>query len=261
MAAAAGFLAAAFLITTVGRAQGALAGLDVRLVAYLVPVQYPPSLLAGMRALVLIDNPLLNVSLPLAAMAILWLGGYRHTWGILLIWLSWPVEAGLQATLSQPRALDAGQTLAPMQIMLHGSGLSTTADWLHRAAPESAGSVLMLVGNVTVKLSSGYPSGAAARGAFLFGLFIWACLEMRTLILTKFIGPRGVGAPQAQRISLTKVLVVLALLALLYVFSVAVVLYSWHWPSEVLGGYLLGLALLGASLAVLRQPGAQRRRL
>lgn len=229
-------LTVAFLAVTVARATGRFAHLDLRIVAHVVPVGYHPRLLAAVHPLVHLGDAAFVLAVTLPATLVLWLLGYRRSWAVLLVGLSWPVELGCKAIMSQPALLGAVRETVRVGDLARGPGAITLLDWFNRATPDGVGALVRHAGNVTVGLSSSYPSGSTARGAFVLGLLIWAALRLRIVVMSELLA--------------------LALLAPMAGLGFAVVLFAWHWPADVLGGYLLGLALLAASLALLRLPHA-----
>jgi membrane-associated phospholipid phosphatase len=153
---------------------------------------------------------------------------------MLLVLLSWPIELGCKAVLPQPAILGSVQDSVQVGDLVHGPGAAAVRDWLHGAIPGGIDALLQHAGTATVGLSSSYPSGSTARGTFVLGLLIWACLRLNILVVSEMLA--------------------MALLAPMAALGFAVVLFNWHWPADVIGGYLLGLALLAGALALLRRP-------
>jgi hypothetical protein len=227
-------LAVAFVAFTALWVGGATTHTDLRIVAHLVPVRDHTRLLKLVHPLVHLADAWFVVAGTVLVMIVLWLRGYRRTWALLTVLLSWPIELGCKAVFTQPPALFTEPSSVQMRDLVHGPGAAALLDWLHRAAPTGVGTLVSSAGGATLGLASSYPSGTAARGAFVIGLLAWACLRL---------GGTGLG-------------VILAglLLIPLSTLGLAVVLYAWHWPSDVVGGYLLGLGLLALGLAGLRRP-------
>jgi membrane-associated phospholipid phosphatase len=170
---------------------------------------------------------------------VLWLLGYRRTWAVLSGLLSWPIELGCKALLDQPGALSptgqGGFVPASVQLrsLLQGSATQQALDWLNHAMP-GLSALVHHAGTTTVGLTSSFPSGTTARGAFALGLLAWLCLVVDVPLLSQLFA--------------------LALLGVAALLGFAVVLFAWHLPSDVLGGYLLGFALLAVALALLKRP-------
>lgn len=233
-------LATAYVVVAVLREHNRLTRMDLRIVAHVVPVRYHPRFLATLHPLVHLGDALFVAPLILLVMCLLWLAGYRRCWALLVGLLSWPLELASKAILTQPQSAAADGQGAYLQEqfqlgdLLHGSGTQQTLAWFSHAAPGLLGALVRHAGNATIDLTSSYPSGTTARGAFAIGMLIWLALRLDVLVLSE--------------------LLVLALAAPLGVLGLSVVLFAWHWPSDVIGGYLLGFALLAAALAVIQRP-------
>ena len=230
----AAILAVAFAVFTAIRVSGVTTHLDLRIVAHLVPVRDHTRLLKLIHPLVHLADAWFVLAVTALAMIVLWLRGYRRVWALLTVLLAWLIELGCKAVFPEPPALFTAPSSVQMRDLVRGPGAAAFLDWLHQAAPTGVGALVSRAGGATLGLASSYPSGTAARGAFVIGLIGWACSRM---------GGAGAGA-------LLAALLVIPLSTL----GLAVVLYAWHWPSDVMGGYLLGLGLLALGLACLRRP-------
>jgi hypothetical protein len=226
-----------FLAVTVLRVRGSFTHLDLRIVAHVVPARYHPRVLALVHPLVHLGDAVVMVAVVLASMVGLRLAGYRRSWAMLVLFLSWPIEFACKAVLPQPDGLGTISATVTVKSLVHGTGTTTMLAWVHHATPGSLQVMVSRIGGEAVRLVSSYPSGTAARGTFVLCLVIWLCLRLRIPVLSE--------------------LLVLLLLAPLLVLGLAMVLYAWHWPSDVLGGYILGFALLSIALAILRRPVRQ----
>jgi PAP2 superfamily len=229
-----------FVVVTAFRVSGSLTHLDLRIVAHLVPAQSHPHLLSLIHPLVHLGDAAAVGLIVVAGMAGLWLLGYRHTWAMLAVLLSWPIELGCKSVLPQPAELGSIQASVSLRSLVHGAGTATLESWLHHTAPAGVQALAGRAGGITLNLISGYPSGTTARGTFVVGFLIWLCLRLDVPVISE--------------------LTALLLLAPLSVLGLAMVLYAWHWPSEVLGGYILGFGLLALTLALLHRPAAGRSR-
>lgn len=227
-------LAGAFAAFTAVRGSGMTTHTDLRIVAHLVPLRDHPHVLALLHPLVHLADGWFVVSVTLLVVLALWARGYRHPWALLVGLLSWPIELACKTLFPQPSGLFTGHATVQLQDLVHGRAATAVLDWLHNAAPGGVGTLVQSAGGATLGLASSYPSGTTARGAFVIGLLAWACLRL---------GGSSLG-----------VLLATLLLVPLSTLGLAVVLYAWHWPSDVVGGYLLGLGLLAAGLAIQRRP-------
>jgi hypothetical protein len=212
-----------FALITVFRVSGDFTHYDLRIVARLVPARDHTRVLALIHPLVHLGDVAAIAMFSGAAIVCLWLLGYRRTWAMLTVLLSWPIEFACKSILPQPAGLGSVQATVSITSLVHGTGARTISGWLQHAAP-----------GATLNLISTYPSGTTARGTFVLGLLLWLSLRAEIPVISE--------------------LCALSLLAALSVLGLAMVLYSWHWPSEVLGGYALGFALLAITLAAIRHP-------
>jgi len=231
-------LAGAFVALARARVQGQLNRIDLRIVAHIVPERAHLRLLRDIHPLVHLGDAALVIPLALLAMTLLYLRGYRRAWAVLLIGLSWPIELGCKALLPQPDALGYSQNSLQLSDLVPGTGSAQVLQWLGHAAPGALDRLVRHAGETVVALNSTFPSGSTSRGAYVLGLLIWASLRLRIVVLSEALA--------------------LALLAPLAGLGFAVVLFAWHWPSDVLGGYLLGACLLATALAILRRPSEHR---
>ena len=241
--AVAALLTMAFVAVAVAWQRGRLAHTDLRIVAHLVPVRYHPRLLQALHPLVHLGDAIAVVPITALAMMVLWLRGYRRCWAVWVGLLSWPIELGCKALLPQPVALDPtgsspfyAETI-DVGSLANGRGTAQVLGWLSHAAPDGLTALARQAGAASLTLASTFPSGTTARGAFVLGLLAWLCLALDVPVLSGLLA-----------------LVLVPPLALL---GLAVVLYAWHWPSDVFGGYLLGFTLLALSWAALRTPSGQ----
>lgn len=239
----AALLTLAFVAVTVAWQRGRLAHTDLRIVAHLVPVRYHPRLLQALHPLVHLGDAVAVVPVTVLAMMVLWLRGYRRCWALWVGLLSWPIELGCKALLPQPVALDpTGNSpfyaeTVQLGSLAHGRGTTQVLGWLSHAAPDGLTALARQAGGASLTMASTFPSGTTARGAFVLGLLAWLCLALDVPLFSGLLA--------------------MALLVPLALLGLAVVLYAWHWPSDVLGGYLLGFALLGLARAALRTPTGQ----
>jgi membrane-associated phospholipid phosphatase len=234
--AAAVVLVLLFVGTTVLRVRGSLTHYDLRLVAHLVPLREHPRALALAHPLVHLGDLAFVLAFTLVACGLLWLAGYRRTWALLTVGLSWPLELVCKSNLPQPDGLGTSQASVTLSSLVHGAATRSVSGWLQHATPEGVRALAGQAGGWTLNLTSSYPSGTTARATFVLGLLVWAAFRLGVPALSELLA--------------------LALLAPLSVLGVAMVLYAWHWPSDVAGGYLLGFALLALALALLRRPTA-----
>ena len=223
-----------FLISTLFRVAGSYTHYDLRIVAHLIPERDHTHILALVHPLVHLGDAAFVGAVSAGAILILWAMGYRRTWAVLTGLLSWPVELVCKAALPQPAGLGSQQASVTISSLVHGAGTRTVGGWLQHAAPESLLALAGQAGGLSVNLVSSYPSGTTARATFAVGLVVWLCLRADVPLFSGMLA--------------------LALLMPLTVVGLAMVLYDWHWPSDVLGGYILGFALLALSLAILRRP-------
>lgn len=228
-----------FVAVTVLRVAGSFTHPDLRLVARIVPARYHPHVLALIHPLVHLGDAAFVAGVAIVSMTLLWLLGYRRTWAMLLALLSWPIELGCKAILPQPDGLGNVAATVTVTSLVHGASSHAVLHWLAHATPAGVGALVQHAGGATLDLVSSYPSGTTARGTYVLGLFIWLVMRLRVPVLSELLA--------------------IALLAPMLVLGLAMVLYAWHWPSDVLGGYILGFAMLFASLALLRRPVRARK--
>lgn len=229
----------AFAALAVMRQRGRLIHIDLRIITHIVPGRHHPRLIDALQPLTQLGDAIVLVPVSIFALVVLLLLGYRRCWAVLIGVLSWPIELACKVALDQPGALDpSGQgswatESVQLRSLVQGSGTQQVFAWLDHAMPGIT-AVIRDAGNTTVGLTSSFPSGTTARGAFVLGLLAWLCLTVEVPFVSE--------------------LLVLALLGVAALLGFAVVLFAWHLPSDVLGGYLLGFALLAAALALLRRP-------
>jgi membrane-associated phospholipid phosphatase len=229
----------AFVALAIVRQRGRLIHLDLRIITHIVPGRQHPRLIDAMQPLTHLGDAVFLVPVSIVALVALRLLGYRRSWVVLIGLLSWPIELACKATLDQPGALDPygqhnfGEESVQLRSMVHGAGARQVFDWLDHAVP-GLSALIQHAGSTTVGLTSSFPSGTTARGAFALGLLAWLCL----LVDVPFVSE----------------LLALALFGVAGLVGIAVMLFAWHLPSDVLGGYLLGFALLAVALALLRRP-------
>jgi membrane-associated phospholipid phosphatase len=227
-------LGAAFVGFTVARATGRFAQTDLRIVGHLVGLSEHQRLLKTLHPLVHLGDLGFVCAVALVAALVLRLRGYRHSWSLLLVLLSWPIELTCKALIPQPAVLGSMQGSVQVGDLVHGPGAAAVRAWLYNAIPGGIDTLLHHAGTASVELTSSYPSGSAARGTFVLGLLIWAVLRLRILVVSEALA----------------MLLMLPMAAL----GLSLVLFNWHWPADVAGGYLLGLALLACALALLQRP-------
>ncbi len=226
-------LAAAFVVVTVAHVSGRITHADLRIVAHILPIRDHPHLLKALHPLVHLADSWFVLVVSGALGILLWARGYRRTWALpAAVVLSWPIELACKAALPQPTGLPTWPTSVQMGDLVKGPGASAVLQWLRQATPSGVDTLVRHAGGTTLGLYASYPSGTTARGAFVLALLAWACLRLD-----------AVGALLALLLSLP-----------MAGLGFAIVLYAWHWPSDVMGGYLLGLGLAAAALALLRRP-------
>lgn len=108
------------------------------------------------------------------------------------------------------------------------------------------------VGGVKGLLSRPRPPGATALGgAFPSGHTAGATIECGLVLVTALA---VLGAPRAWRIAGAVAWALLSALA-----GTARVLEGEHWPTDVVGGWLLGIAVVAAATWLAQQPMGRRR--
>lgn len=224
-----------FVAFTVARAGGRFAHLDLRIAARLVGLSDRHHLLRALHPLVHLGDLAFVCAVAGGASLILRLRGYRRAWSPLAFGLlSWPIELICKSIVPQPPILGSPRDIVHLGDLVRGPAATAFLDWLRGATPGGLDSLLRHAGSTALPLTSSYPSGSAARGTFVLGLLIWAALRARIPVLSA--------------------LAALALLLPMAALGFSLVIFNWHWPVEVAGGYLLGLALLAAALAIIRPP-------
>ncbi len=112
--------------------------------------------------------------------------------------------------------------------MVLGAGLvSPVVDSLLKGVVNRPRPTVNLVRVVTVERGSGFPSGHALLAAVLIGLMIY------------FIATHS-------RKGILRALSVACLLLLIFLVGLSRVYLGAHWPSDVIGGYLVGGTFLAA---------------
>lgn len=136
----------------------------------------------------------------------------RAALALLLLYVSLPIELGLKHALAQP--------LPGVLYPIPGA-----CEWYHPA--------------LSVVTPHSYPSGYAIRVTYFFALAAaWLVCQR----------PRA--ASTDAHVSLRCWAVPLALASLLALLLASRLVLSWHWPSDLIGGALLGLALAAATILV-----------
>ena len=205
------------------RVSGAFTHDDLRIVAHLVPERDHTHVLAMVHPLVHLGDAAAIALFVVAGMVCLWLLGYRRTWAMFSVLLSWPIEFACKSALAQPA----------------GSGLRAG----HRQHRRT---------RARHRRQDYWRVAATCRAR--------RHAESGVELPQRHHGARHLRAqsahmavPSSRRPPISK-LCALGLLAALSVLGLAMVLYDWHWPSDVLGGYALGFALAAITVAVLRRP-------
>ncbi|MBI4492764.1 MAG: phosphatase PAP2 family protein [Chloroflexi bacterium] len=161
----------------------------------------------------------LGLALALGLVALL-LRRSRLALACALVWLSLPVELALKWWLYLPRS-----ELPPLGAAVR-QALFSWRDLSLDDLAEPPGS---------------YPSGHVVRTAFLAGLLVLVLLAGRRSWAARVAALPAVSAAGA----------------LVLVMGYTRVLTGQHTPTDVLGGYLLALALLLPALLLLRDPGSE----
>jgi undecaprenyl-diphosphatase len=145
----------------------------------------------------------------------------RAAVSLLLLYLSLPIELGLKLVLTQPLA----GLLFP---------IPAACEWYHPA--------------LTALTPYSYPSGYAIRVTYFFVLAgIWLLHERPDATS----GQESPGAARKSARWRPRGWTAVALLGMLLVLLLASrLVLSWHWPSDLAGGALLGVALAAATLVV-----------
>lgn len=136
----------------------------------------------------------------------------RAAASLLLLYLSLPIELGLKLALAQP-------------LVASFYPIPAACEWYHPA--------------LTALTPYSYPSGYAIRVTYFFvlaGLWLLRRSPDGASMLTRWL-PRGRPA-------------VALLGALLLLLLASRLVLSWHWPSDLVAGALLGAALAAATLVV-----------
>lgn len=138
----------------------------------------------------------------------------RAAAALLLLYVSVPIELALKHTVAQP----VPGALYP---------IPGACEWYHPA--------------LTVVTPHSYPSGYAIRVTYFFAL------AAAGLLRGQRASPRG-NWPALP----TSRLGVVALASVLALLLASRLVLSWHWPSDLVGGALLGVALAAATLLAAR---------
>ncbi|HLH21079.1 MAG TPA: phosphatase PAP2 family protein [Chloroflexota bacterium] len=134
----------------------------------------------------------------------------RAAAALLLLYLSVPIELGLKLTLAQP--------LPGVLFPIPGA-----CEWYHPT--------------ISVLTPHSYPSGYAIRVTYFFVLAAAWLLHRQAA--------NSAHVPQAR---LRARLIMLLLAGVLALLLASRLVLSWHWPTDLLGGALLGGALATATL-------------
>jgi diacylglycerol kinase (ATP) len=147
----------------------------------------------------------------------------RAAAALLLLYLSVPIEFTLKHALAQP---------------LPGAfyPIPGACEWYHPA--------------LSVTTPHSYPSGYAVRVTYFFVLAaVWLGRGHRKDLLSGRRGPLdGAGDGSSWRGRVPSLGVALLLTSLLAIILASRLVLSWHWPSDLLGGALLGAALAALTL-------------
>jgi undecaprenyl-diphosphatase len=134
----------------------------------------------------------------------------RAAAALLLLYVSLPIEVALKHTLTQPLP----STLFP---------IPGACEWYHPA--------------LSLATPHSYPSGYAIRVTYFFALAaVWVA------------GRWSGSASHGRRAPLLRWAGPLALTMVLALLLASRLVLSWHWPSDLIGGALLGLALAAATI-------------
>jgi membrane-associated phospholipid phosphatase len=209
---------------------------DLRIVARVVPMRDHTHVLQVLHPLVHLGDAAFLLPVAALACALLYVRGYRRSWSVpFAAALTWPVELACKGLLPQPGTGYFGNTMT-INDLIHDPITPSVGAWLQHAAPYPLSTIIGHAGDTTLSLASGYPSGTTARGVFALGLIAWLALRWGVPLLSEAV--------------------TLAALVPAATLGISVVLFAWHWPSDVVGGYLMGLALLALAIAVLRYPAS-----
>jgi membrane-associated phospholipid phosphatase len=149
----------------------------------------------------------------------------RAAAALLVLYVSLPIEVALKHTLAQPLP----GTLYPIP-----GGCEWYRPTLGLATPHS------------------YPSGYAIRVTYFFA--IAAALLVALAPACEPRDRRGLLARRDWRAILFRWLAPLTLAVVLALLLATRLVLSWHWPSDLIGGALLGLALAAATVLIARRP-------